>query len=282
MRLLDAALEYAARGWPVYPVEAGGKRPLVKEWPTVASTDPAQLEAWWRRWPEASVAIVTGARSGVVAIDLDGDEVGGDNYGRLLNEHGLPGSAECTDGALVRTGREDGGWRLLLAIPSGVVIRKGTLAPGVEFMGGGGSAILPPSRHPSGWRYVWRTDPRSTLPELAPAWVALMAPAPRPATRAVPAPAVSGFDGLGTGYGRRALEGELARLAAAEPGTRNATLNAAAFAVGSLAAAGHLDAERAAEQLVRVAADIGLSEAEIRATLRSGLQAGWNSPRTAA
>lgn len=276
---LAAALEYAGRGWPCYPVERGGKRPLLREWPTAASTDPEQLIAWWTRWPDANLAIVTGGRSAVVGIDLDDDDVGGDAYGALLVVHGSPGSMAHPDGAAIRTGREGGGWRLLFRIPDGVTIRKGVLTPGVEFMGDGGSAIMPPSVHPSGRRYVWRDPiPADGLPELAPAWVELLSPSPVDRAR-IPAPAPEDFDGIGTRYGKAALQGECVRLAAAEVGTRNDALNTAAFAVGSLSAAGHLHLERAMAELVRVALGIGLLEAEIKVTVESGLRAGLAKPR---
>jgi putative DNA primase/helicase len=281
--MLEAALAYAVRGWPVYPVEVGGKRPLIKDWPNAASTDTNQLRSWWQRWPEANVAIVTGARSGVVSLDLDDDAVGGDNYGRLLLEHGAPGSAVRPDGAIIRTGRAGGGWRLLFALPPGAEVRKGTIAPGVEFAGDGGSAIMPPSRHPTGRLYVWREDPPDELPDLATAWVALMAPPRRVAPVVPTAPRPAEFiGGLGTAYGNAALRSELEGLASTEEGGRNETLYSAAFSIGSLAAAGHLDTERAIEELVRVALDIGLELPEIKATVRSGLEAGHRNPRAAA
>lgn len=278
--LLDAAREYAERGWPVFPVRTDiAKKPHIKEWPTAASTDPDQIARWWKRWPEANVAIVTGARSGVVAIDLDGDEVGGDAYGALICEQGSPGPDWCTDGASMRTGRDEGGWRLLFRIPEGVTIRKGLLAPGVEFMGNGGSATMPPSLHASGRRYVWRDEvPPRGLPELAPKWVALMAP-PVESRRPVTLPARASFEGGGTSYGLAALRGELERLAGAAEGTRNHTLNTAAFAVGSLAAAGHLDLSLATQALAEVAIEIGLGRDEATQTLESGLRAGLQNPR---
>lgn len=273
--VLDAALAYAARGWPVYPVKE--KRPLIAEWPAAARTDPSQLEAWWAKWDAPGVAIVTGPRSGVVAIDLDDDAVGGEAYGMLLLEHGAPGSVERPDGAIIRTGRDGGGWRLLFAIPPGVTIGKGTLAPGVEYMGAGGSAIMPPSVHPTGRRYVWREDPPPQLPVLSSAWASLMV---RPTRAAQLPPAPGRFNGTGTPYGLAALRDELDRLAQAEEGTRNVTLNAAAFSVGSLAAAGHLDLHSAAVGLGRVGVAIGLSPTEVEATLASGIRAGLDSPRT--
>lgn len=280
---LDAALDYAARGWPAFPVGSAEdrKRPRIRDWPNAASTDAEELRDWFTRWPEAGVAIVTGYRSGLIAIDLDDDDVGGDAYGALLLEHGAPGSAYRPDGAIIRTGRNGGGWRLLFALPAGVSIRKGSLASGVEYMGEGGSAIMPPSRHPSGRLYVWREDPPDELPRLAPAWVALMT---RPARAAQPpsAPTPARLDGTGTPYGLAGLRAELERIANAQVGERNHVLNRAAFAIGALVASGHLEAESAIAQIAQAGLDVGLSADEVRATVRSGVQAGMANPRETA
>jgi hypothetical protein len=36
-----------------------------------ASTDPDTLASWWRRWPWANIGIATGARSGIIVVDVD-------------------------------------------------------------------------------------------------------------------------------------------------------------------------------------------------------------------
>ena len=41
------------------------------KWGSEATTDLAQIEAWWDEWPDANIGIVTGQDSGVVVIDLD-------------------------------------------------------------------------------------------------------------------------------------------------------------------------------------------------------------------
>jgi hypothetical protein len=49
--MLEAALDYCSRGWPVLPCEPRGKRPLgrfVAHGLTEATTDPAMVERWWR------------------------------------------------------------------------------------------------------------------------------------------------------------------------------------------------------------------------------------------
>src|SRR4029453_17472359 len=90
--LLEAALGYAARGIPVYPVHwphptPGGaslacscphgpgcdrpaKHPLVRHGVKEASTDPDRLGRWWRRWPQANVGLATGICFD--ALDIDG------------------------------------------------------------------------------------------------------------------------------------------------------------------------------------------------------------------
>jgi hypothetical protein len=64
-------------------------------------------------------------------------------------------------------------------------------------------------------------------------------------------------------------------------GSRNDTLNRAAFNLGQLTAAGLLDGEHVAAELERVATGIGLGPAETRRTIASGLAAGLQTPRTA-
>nr|WP_225438582.1 bifunctional DNA primase/polymerase [Candidatus Frankia nodulisporulans] len=61
---------YAGLGWPVVPVASPdaavvrpGKQPLVRDWPSAASTSPGQIQDWWRRWPDANVGIVTATQN---------------------------------------------------------------------------------------------------------------------------------------------------------------------------------------------------------------------------
>jgi hypothetical protein len=80
-------------------------------------------------------------------------------------------------------------------------------------------------------------------------------------------------------YGRTALEREAAMVRGTLPGGRNHALNRAAFSVGQLVADGRLDRGEAYQTLYDAGVAAGLSEAEVRATLASGLRGGAAKPR---
>ena len=90
--MLHFALDYARRGWPVFPcnpmmgLNAKGreinKTPLVEGGFHSATRDPEQIKAWWARWPNAMIGVPTGAASGVNAIDPDTPKKEEDEDGR--------------------------------------------------------------------------------------------------------------------------------------------------------------------------------------------------------
>ena len=63
---LDAALGYAAKGWPVHPLK--GKRPILKNWPALATSDADQISRWFKKYRDANVGIVT---EKFIVIDCD-------------------------------------------------------------------------------------------------------------------------------------------------------------------------------------------------------------------
>src|SRR5260370_34058436 len=69
--LLDAALAYASRGWPVFPCKPDSKRPLTEHGVKDATTDPDIIRGWWTQWPNALIGFACGHASGVFVLDLD-------------------------------------------------------------------------------------------------------------------------------------------------------------------------------------------------------------------
>ena len=96
----EAALSYAGRGWSAIPIEHRAKRPLVA-WNEFESrcASAGEIEAWFARWPDANVGIVTGRVSGLVVIDIDARHGGEASLRRIELERGpLPTTIEAMTG----------------------------------------------------------------------------------------------------------------------------------------------------------------------------------------
>jgi len=277
-------VRYAALGWPVLPLHTptrvgcscrqrqgcgqAGKHPRIARGLHAATLDGGQVTSWWRRWPAANVAVVTGARSGLLVIDVDG-AAGEATLHQLETAHApLPAT---------RQQRTGGGRHLLFAHPGRPVPNSaGKLGEGVDVRGDGGFIVAAPSRHHTGAVYTW-THPLPVAP--TPGWLLNLLDPP---TAAPAAPAVVPVgEGVRSRYARAALAREADRVRAAQPGGRNATLNAAAFALGTLVGAGTLTDADVHAALLPAAAAAGLAEREARATIASGLSAGAARPRQA-
>jgi hypothetical protein len=287
--LLDAALGYVARGIPVYPVHwprplPGGaslgcscrqgpdcdrpaKHPLVRHGVHDATTNQAQLERWWQRWPHANLGLATGVVFD--ALDVDGP-AGLTALRQLARAAGLR-----LHGPFVATG--GGGWHHWFA-PTGLGNRPPRGLVHIDWRGIGGCVLAPPSRHVSGRPYRWlRQLDQAPLPEVPAALRALLDPGPpTPARPAGPDRRV----GPGHLYGRRVLADELAALGRATPGHRNRTLNQAAFKVYRYVASGLLDDQEVMTAFTTAALAIGLSAAEVSRTLASARTAGLANART--
>lgn len=80
-------------------------------------------------------------------------------------------------------------------------------------------------------------------------------------------------------YAQAALEDECARVARAVEGTRNDTLNTAAFNLGQLVAGGYLDAQTVIDELTKAARAAGLPLGEINRTAPRAVRDGAKRPR---
>jgi hypothetical protein len=276
--LLRSALALAARGWHVFPCAPGGKRPALRgNWQHLASADPAQVRSWWSCRPY-NIGVACGP-SGLIVIDLDvshgdvGDPVtsGARALAALCDRHGqrypLP---------TYSVGTPSGGSHLYYYAAAGRPVRNsaGRLGPLIDIRADGGYVIGDGSR--TGGHVYTARDQRPPAP--LPGWIAALldaGPAAPASGRAVPVP-----DGAqGPAYAVAALREETRLVATAVPGTRNDTLNRAAFSLGQLAAAGLLPPLTVVAALSDAAESAGLPEGEARRTIRSGMTAGARKPR---
>jgi hypothetical protein len=237
-----------------------------------ATTDLATVQRWWRQWPAANIGIATGDASGLVVVDVDPDHGGVDTIRSLIGRNGpLP------RGPVVRTG--SGGWHLYFRHPGHDVRNSaGLLGAGLDVRADGGYIIGPPSRHATGGAYRWR-EPVPGLPDL-PDWLltALERPQAEPRTDRFDGPVR--LDRTLSAWARAALHGEAERVRTAPQGQRNHTLNRAAFSLGQIVESGILDASTVEHTLMHSALTSGLGEREAALTIRSGLTAGRERPRT--
>src|SRR6185312_2532469 len=112
----------------------------------------AVLREWWRQWRHANVGIVTGARSGLVVLDVDAQHGGADSLVELQRRYGrLPETLRVATGG--------GGEHWYYRHPGADILLRNAAGldkqPGLDIRGDGGYVVAPPSWHASGARYEW-------------------------------------------------------------------------------------------------------------------------------
>ena len=147
--LMQEALNYAARGWFIFPCrESDGvlwvddkglvqlsraKTPRIKGGLLSATTDASQIREWWNKWPYAAIGCNCGA-SGLFAFDLDckNGKQGWENFRDMGIEH---------SGALHSQTPSYG----MHIIYTGTGKTSTNEVTGIDTRGKGGYIILPPS-----------------------------------------------------------------------------------------------------------------------------------------
>ncbi|MFJ4202176.1 bifunctional DNA primase/polymerase [Streptomyces sviceus] len=280
--LLRAALEAAERGWHVFPLRPGTKRPALhgeascprtgvcasghRKWEQRATTDPDRIRATWSRAPY-NVGIATGP-SGLVVVDLDMPK-------------NTKGSSEAPSGAATfqalceragqhvpdtyRTRTASGGEHLHFTASDGVRLPNtaGTIGELVDTRAWGGYVVAAGSRTPAGAYEALNGSAAAPLPS----WLqSILQPAPR--APQAPSVAVAGQSGR---YADVALTAEARNVATAQLGAREAALFRAARALGRFVAWGDLPRHVVEQALQEAGEAAGLTVAECRSTLRSAL-----------
>lgn len=145
----QSALDYLKRGWSVIPVRPREKRPAIRwlEYQSRLARED-EIKRWYQHREDANVAIVTGAVSGLVVVDIDTRHGGEESLAELVRQHGpLPDTIEALTGG--------GGRHVYFTHPGGTLNNRVGFVPGIDLRGDGGCIVAPPSVHPSGKRYTW-------------------------------------------------------------------------------------------------------------------------------
>jgi Bifunctional DNA primase/polymerase, N-terminal len=157
-----AAAHWYARELGLTVLPGRGRRPLV-EWDD-ASSDPAQIDRWWRRRPRADVVWLVGDDFAVIDVDVRDAYDGRDELHELeRNYRPLPNTPRALT-------PRSGGWHDLFCVPEGVAVPPGDLATGVDLRTGRRIIALPPSRGRE-----WEISPAELELAELPDWVIALA-----------------------------------------------------------------------------------------------------------
>ncbi|MCP3464477.1 bifunctional DNA primase/polymerase [Bradyrhizobium sp. CCGUVB23] len=272
--LLAAALDYAARRLPVFPIVPRGKTPAVARGFYAATTNPATIRRYWTD-PDRNIGIPTGASSGAWVLDIDGDE----GAVSLRDLEVRYGAIPKTRSVITSRGRH-----LWFAYPGAIPSSAARIGDGLDVRADGGYVVAPPSVHESGHIYAFE-DAQTPLVE-APAWL-IIAARTKP-IRSISEAALATIRPIGNtsgrAYGQAALRDETAILAATPRGSRNHALNKAAFNLFRLVAGGELTEAEVVESLRQACLANGLAQDDgwnsVGATIRSARMAGIQHPRS--
>jgi hypothetical protein len=148
--LATAAIDYARRGLPVFPLIPKTKRPACAHGKDDATVDLDRISAWWEANPRCNIGLRP--LRGYVVLDVD------PRSGGTLDALGaVPSTRTAATGG--------GGWHLWFRHDGRV---RGRLAgtTGVDIKTGSGYLVVPPSVHPNGNQYRWVSEyPVAWLPE---------------------------------------------------------------------------------------------------------------------
>jgi len=235
--LAEYASEYAAAGWPVFPLVPRTKRPATAHGKDDASTDTDQIRSWWAATPTANIGLRP--VPGVIVLDVDPR-----NGGTLDALGHLPATW------IARTG--GGGWHLLYRY-QGEVAGRVRDADGIDIKANSGYIVAAPSIHPDGGIYRWETHgPVVALPQHLHSRVRRHVPRPRGRGTSTPTPG-----------------GIITVVAEAQPGNRNNVLFWAACRLAEE------NAPHTAWDDLRASAQLaGLGDMEIAQTIASALGKG--------
>ncbi len=276
-RLLQAIELYLKLGWHLFPVKPD-KTPKTKRGFRDATNDIKTVMAWWKRTPPAMIGVRMGPLSGVFAIDIDVDE------SKKIDGMSWLAAVEARHGPLPKTPRAKtprGGVHIYFKYPADRALHNSTsrVAPGVDVRGDGGYVVAPPSEGEAG-AYEWLISPNDCEVASAPEWLLdLVCDTPLP-------PPVSGalmvtdepLSEADQNAVVKEIDTRIETVVNAKEGTRNHTLNVAAFICGKLVGAAAAVESDVASKLLEAAEKAGLTRQEAERTIRSGLRAGKRRP----
>lgn len=187
MNMLEAALNYAANGWKIFPCHwpifkddkifcscgkppgkgkgfcsSPGKHPKTSHGFYDASRDEKVIRAWWQQSPRANIGAATGVDNNLLVLDVDPPHGGDKTLAELLAKNGdFPDTLKAVTGS--------GGEHIVFQHVEGLSNCVGAIGSGLDIRTQGGYIVVAPSLHPSGKRYEWVSTDTALAP--APDWL---------------------------------------------------------------------------------------------------------------
>lgn len=260
--LCDEIAAALSRGWKLTPMR--GKTPTLKGWQEKNDINEVALTTHAKAG--GNIGVLTGVSSNIVVLDFDSPL---EQHTKTLER--LPPTWTVETGG--------GGLHLFFRYHPGIKNSASKLAPHVDVKSTGGCVLLAGSRHPETQRiYKWQDGHTPADIEIAPlpTWVREILVPRKSDKKPAPTPPPPQNTTDIHPYVVAAIASEVKAVQNAPEGSRNHALNAAAFALAQLS----VPDDQITTALLYAAIEAGLSEHEARATIKSGIAGGRQSPRT--
>ncbi|HEY0428428.1 MAG TPA: bifunctional DNA primase/polymerase [Pyrinomonadaceae bacterium] len=175
--ILNHALYYAKIGYPVLPLHnviinksfvrcsckdwknclRQGKHPRTRFGHKEATIDEDKIKDWWKTFPNANIAILTGITTGIFVLDIDIQHGGEHSFEEIKDFYRLKLKDNYDCEATLTTLTGSGGRHLYFKHPLKIQINGSTslIDKGLDIRGEENYIIVPPSNHKSGKKYSW-------------------------------------------------------------------------------------------------------------------------------
>lgn len=278
------ASAFIQRGWFIIPLRVNGKEPITANGFKDASNDPMVIQNWILKYPNANIGIATEA-SNLIVVDCDSSK--GQTPPVPWDQPGIVDGVDVFVTAVAESGNQfnfntftvrtpNNGWHYYFQ-DQGQPIRSGANVNGlwrVDVRSKGGYIVAPGSRLDSG---EYEMDSIGSVDSF-PLWMRALFSPKKSTTFTSIKTTVTRYS-KSSNYFEVGIRKEIHFLSLATVGTRNQSLNKAAFSCGKLVASCPELREFAINALKRTAISIGLSESESARTISSAFKAGLGASR---
>ncbi len=163
--MLEAAMLYLKMGLTPIPLKGvygktydESKRPLLDKWTALQTTKPTieTVKSWYRKWPKASVGLLTGPTSGLLVLDIDVKKGGRLPEGVTIDPTWI---AKTKNGYHFY-------FKWMDELNEHSTTTQSKVFPNVDTRGKGGYVVAPPSPN-----YSWKFSPRQKPLINPPQWL---------------------------------------------------------------------------------------------------------------